>query len=476
MPLDDTNMQRLIAGPIQQLRDQHPARVSAILGMLMGGQAVRLAQPDGEGGEYAELWADVEWTETAAGYIRAGEFRYISPEWDMDYRSEKTDTKIGPALLAIGLVNRPFLSGMAPVELPVEGNTCAVQVFLTGTWHHPWYGTFSISAADLDTMVANQTAVFGAAAPEASHPPTEMMVDYNHGSLGQGPETAKAAGWVRGRKLFVEKPVRNFQPEAAPATASVVAVATQPTALPTREIPGTQAATDRSPDMDEKLIRGVLGLADDVAVTAEHQAQALAKVAEENVRLMQPVRMAVRTAEGEATVTPDAVVGRVVLDAADYDALLAMQIKEGEVAMKRTEVDALKAAAATAEQKLFDSEVAQILDAAQEEGRVLPAERDDLLKLAKLDLGLFKSMVAARPVVVQMGEQGSDEQRGNPASGDVGEWVASREAELIAAGTRKDAALLTATREASVKFSAAAFGAWRYGEKGTQADVEDAAE
>ena len=189
--------------------------------------------------------------------------------------------------------------------------------------------------------------------------------------------------------------------------------------------------------MDEKLIRGVLGLAEDVPVTADHQAQALAKLAEENVRLMQPVRMAVRTAEGEATVTPDAVVGRVVLDAADYDALLAMQIKEGEVAMKRADVDALKAAAATAEQKLFDSEVAQILDTAQDEGRILPAERDNLVKLAKMDLDLFRAMVASRPVVVQMGERGSDEQRGNPAD---------------------------------------AFNAWRYGDKAAQEAAEEVSE
>lgn len=475
MPLDETNMQRLIAGPIQQLRDQHPDRVSAILGMLMGGQAVRVAQSEGEAGEYAELWADVEWTEAAASYIRAGEFRYISPEWSMDYTSEKTKEKIGFAVLALGLVNRPFFAGMADIVLPEGQVSCPVQVFSTGVWHHPWYGTFKITATDFDTAIVNQALVFGSVAPESPHPATEMMVDYNHGSLGQGPETAKAAGWVRGRKLFVEKPLRHSQPEAAPAVASIPAPQQQLTALPTRESPGTQAAstTDRRLDMDEQLIRGVLGLADDAAVTADHQTQALAKLHDDNVRLMQPMRMAVRTADGEATVTPDEVVGRVVLQADDYAAMLAMQPKEGEVVMKRTDVDALKAAATTATQKLVDAEIAQVLDAAQGEGRVLPAEREDLVRLAAMDMGLFRSMVARRPVIVVLGEQGSDEQLGAPASNDVGEWVAMRERELLAAGTKPGAALSAATREASTKFPASAFDSWRYGDK-TAPEAEEA--
>jgi phage I-like protein len=65
------------------------------------------------------LWAKVEWTEEAAGYIRKKEYRYISPEFSTDYYDKLTGESVGPALLAIALTNRPFLD-MAPVELAAK--------------------------------------------------------------------------------------------------------------------------------------------------------------------------------------------------------------------------------------------------------------------------------------------------------------------------------------------------------------------
>lgn len=63
-----------------------------------------------------EMWAKVQWTEEAAKQIRAGEYRYISPEYNENYVDE-TGKQRGPALLAFGLTNRPFLEGMAEVTL-----------------------------------------------------------------------------------------------------------------------------------------------------------------------------------------------------------------------------------------------------------------------------------------------------------------------------------------------------------------------
>ncbi len=65
-----------------------------------------------------ELWGLVSWTPTAAEGIRAGEWRYISPEYFYDYATE-TGEKIGPALVTFALTNRPFLEGMAEVSLAV---------------------------------------------------------------------------------------------------------------------------------------------------------------------------------------------------------------------------------------------------------------------------------------------------------------------------------------------------------------------
>uniref|UniRef100_A0A6M3J3E6 Putative protease (I) and scaffold (Z) protein n=1 Tax=viral metagenome TaxID=1070528 RepID=A0A6M3J3E6_9ZZZZ len=64
-----------------------------------------------------ELWALVEWTPKAAQMIRDGEYRFISPELDYEVTSKESGEVLGTMLLAVGLVNRPFIEGMAPVEL-----------------------------------------------------------------------------------------------------------------------------------------------------------------------------------------------------------------------------------------------------------------------------------------------------------------------------------------------------------------------
>lgn len=63
------------------------------------------------------LWADVEWTAEAADQIRKKEYRFISPEFNLNYTDKETNKKIGPTLLAAALTNRPFLEGMEPVVL-----------------------------------------------------------------------------------------------------------------------------------------------------------------------------------------------------------------------------------------------------------------------------------------------------------------------------------------------------------------------
>ena len=63
------------------------------------------------------LWAVVEWTKKAAEMIKEKEYRYISPEFHLNYPDKETKKKQGATLLAIALTNRPFLEGMAPVAL-----------------------------------------------------------------------------------------------------------------------------------------------------------------------------------------------------------------------------------------------------------------------------------------------------------------------------------------------------------------------
>lgn len=65
----------------------------------------------------SRLFAMTEWTEEAADLIRKKEFRFISPEFDLDYMDKETGKNVGPTLISVALTNRPFLEGMQPVVL-----------------------------------------------------------------------------------------------------------------------------------------------------------------------------------------------------------------------------------------------------------------------------------------------------------------------------------------------------------------------
>lgn len=65
------------------------------------------------------LFARVKWTKDASDAIRSEKYRYISAEFDQDWRDEFGEKK-GAALLAAGLTNRPFLRGLTPVALSEE--------------------------------------------------------------------------------------------------------------------------------------------------------------------------------------------------------------------------------------------------------------------------------------------------------------------------------------------------------------------
>lgn len=61
------------------------------------------------------LWAEVDWTPRGKKAIEDKEFRYISPEFSQNYKSNEDDKSFGPTLLGAGLTNRPFLKGMDPI-------------------------------------------------------------------------------------------------------------------------------------------------------------------------------------------------------------------------------------------------------------------------------------------------------------------------------------------------------------------------
>lgn len=65
-----------------------------------------------------ELWALPAWTPKGKRVIEDKEFRYLSPEFNLDYKDPESGKKFGPTLLGAGLTNRPYIKNMAPaVEL-----------------------------------------------------------------------------------------------------------------------------------------------------------------------------------------------------------------------------------------------------------------------------------------------------------------------------------------------------------------------
>lgn len=63
------------------------------------------------------LWGLCEFTERAAGMIRAGEYRFTSVVVDFDSVDRVSGESIGPQLYEVALTNSPFVDGQHPVTL-----------------------------------------------------------------------------------------------------------------------------------------------------------------------------------------------------------------------------------------------------------------------------------------------------------------------------------------------------------------------
>jgi phage I-like protein len=93
-----------------------------------------------------QLWARVKFTKTAAEHVREDEYRFTSPAFVKVAENRETGERGGAELCSVGLVNEPFLDGMAQValarrELMAEG--------------------------EMDPIVAKLLEITGAADPEA---------------------------------------------------------------------------------------------------------------------------------------------------------------------------------------------------------------------------------------------------------------------------------------------------------------------
>lgn len=82
------------------------------------------------------------------------------------------------------------IGALAAAKAEGDPQTSWIQLFKTGKFWDPRYGTFTITSADLSTMHDNVKN----GVPE---PPTRIPIDYNHGTAHpESPDEGKAAGWI----------------------------------------------------------------------------------------------------------------------------------------------------------------------------------------------------------------------------------------------------------------------------------------
>ena len=109
-----------------------------------------------------ELWAKFSWVDPqAVRYVRAKQYRYVSPAVNFNARSRETGLPIGARLTSVALTNHPFLDGMQPIAASangVEGDALRVWLSLPAD-------------ATTDDIVAALTTRFSPS-PDSTHAPT----------------------------------------------------------------------------------------------------------------------------------------------------------------------------------------------------------------------------------------------------------------------------------------------------------------
>jgi len=82
-----------------------------------------IKQPDSLKVEGGELFALIEWTDTAKEHIKNKEYKYLSPTFKPDTIDPKTGANIGWSLHSVALTNTPFLSEIDAVANKNQNQT-----------------------------------------------------------------------------------------------------------------------------------------------------------------------------------------------------------------------------------------------------------------------------------------------------------------------------------------------------------------
>ncbi len=102
--------------------------------------------------EDGELYAQIEWTATAAAHIEAKEYKFLSPVFVPNTLDQITGDNIGWTLHSVALTNTPFLSELGAIENKMnqqkEKNDMGIQEDLNKVKSDLDQATTAISAKD----------------------------------------------------------------------------------------------------------------------------------------------------------------------------------------------------------------------------------------------------------------------------------------------------------------------------------------
>ena len=116
--LTPEDLQRMASNfTMEVVIDYEHATHDPMAGMAPAAGWVQSLAVDGE-----SLWGEVEWTERAATMIDSGEYRYLSPVFDLYAVDPVSGNPIGAKLVSVGLTNVPFIEGMESVAVQNTGD------------------------------------------------------------------------------------------------------------------------------------------------------------------------------------------------------------------------------------------------------------------------------------------------------------------------------------------------------------------
>jgi len=250
------------------------------------------------------------------------------------------------------------------------------------------------------------------------HEPTELVVDYNHMSLGGGPDESKAAGWVRGAGLRIVRPQGQR------------VAATEPPATVTPPTPDR-----RQKIMNDDRVRAILQLAADAEITDALRAQAFDAID------AQLTATSAELAELRGTPEPEPV--------AETEA--ETEAEPEPLAIAATDTTA--AQLADVDRRLKEHQAHDAADAAHRAGKLTGAQMVWAEAYALADPAGFAAFVETAPKVVDTGRDGSNG-RGLGAG-------AAAVREFITAKTDKGMGLAQAQALALAEFGTEQFAEYR---------------